>query len=56
MHVIFGQLSEIGAGKLLLVYMDDDLAIITLSSGACLNLSPLVHDVETGWMDGWENG
>lgn len=34
--------AEFAPGKLLLVYMDDGLAIITLSSGACPDLPPWV--------------
>ena len=55
MYSIFGQLSEFAAGKLLLVEVDDGLAIITLSPAACQDLPLLVHSVEAGmdeWMDG----
>lgn len=47
----------------MLVYMDDGLAIITLSPGSCQDLPPLVHRVEAGmdgwidrWIEGWING
>lgn len=49
--LIFGQLSKFVAGKLLLVCMDDGLAIITLSPGACQDSPAPVHRIEAG-MDG----
>lgn len=44
---------EFAVGKLQLVCMDDGLAIITLSAGACSNLPLLVLHLKDGYFNQW---